>query len=105
MSGRCCRRPCRVVLASGRLNGIQDEIQEEKNDNGSLAGMSDPPPPIEDRAHVVLAVTIAFLAASSFFIILRFVSRIGIVKRVSADDYAIIVAWVSQTGVVYEIKH
>ena len=67
--------------------------------------MADPPPQIEDRGHVVLAVTIALLAASSFFIILRFISRIGIVKRVSADDYAIIVAWVSWSKVAHEIQY
>lgn len=64
--------------------------------------MADPPPHVEDRGQVVLAVTIALLVASSFFIILRFISRIGIVKRVSADDYAIVVAWVSRSGVAHE---
>ena len=57
--------------------------------------MAASPPQLEDRGPVVLAVTIALLVASSFFIVLRFVSRVGIVKRVSADDYAIIAAWVS----------
>jgi len=53
----------------------------------------------------VLAVTIALLVASSFFIILRFISRIGIVKRVSADDYAIVVAWVSRCRVAHGIEY
>ena len=65
-------------------------------------GMADLPLKLEDRGHLVLAVTIALLAASLFFVILRFISRIGIVKRVSGDDYAIIVAWVSQGGVAYK---
>jgi len=43
----------------------------------------------------VLAVVIALLCVSTAFIVLRLVSRFGIVKRVSKDDYAIIVAWVS----------
>lgn len=49
---------------------------------------------VDDRGPVVLAVTIAMLVISSFFIILRFVSRIGIVRRVGWDDYTILIAWV-----------
>ena len=67
--------------------------------------MADPPPQIEDRGPVVLAVTIALLATSSVFIVLRFISRIGVVKRVSADDYAIVVAWVSHRGSAYENRY
>ena len=50
---------------------------------------------MQDRGPTVLAVVIAFLCLSTGFIVLRLVSRIGVVKRVSNDDYAIVVAWVS----------
>lgn len=50
---------------------------------------------VEDRGPVVLAITIAFVAASTVFVLLRLVSRIGVVNRVTWDDYFIILAWVS----------
>lgn len=50
---------------------------------------------MQDRGQTVLAVVIALLCASTVFTTLRLISRFGIVKRVSKDDYAIIVAWVS----------
>lgn len=50
---------------------------------------------MQDRGPTVLAVVIALLCLSTVFIVLRLISRFGIVKRVSNDDYAIIVAWVS----------
>lgn len=49
---------------------------------------------IQNRGPVVLAVTTALLVASSVFVVLRFISRIGIVKRISWDDYFILLAWV-----------
>lgn len=55
---------------------------------------------LENRGHVVLAVTTALLVVSTLFIVLRFVSRIGIVRRVSWDDYFIIGAWVSALHLV-----
>lgn len=36
------------------------------------------------------------MAVSSVFVFLRFVSRAGIVKRVTTDDYVMLVAWVSR---------
>ena len=50
---------------------------------------------MQDRGPTVLAVVIALLCVSTAFIVLRLISRMGVVKRVSNDDYAIIVAWVS----------
>ncbi|KAL8886803.1 MAG: hypothetical protein Q9192_006426 [Flavoplaca navasiana] len=47
----------------------------------------------QTRAPEVLAVTTALFVAATFAVILRFISRIGIVKRISADDYAMILAW------------
>ena len=56
--------------------------------------MTTPGTAIQDRGPVVLAVTVAFLGVSTLFVALRLVSRIGIVKRVTADDYFIVFAWV-----------
>ena len=49
----------------------------------------------QDRGPTVLAVVIALLCVSTVVIVLRLISRMGVVKRVSNDDYAIIIAWVS----------
>ena len=50
---------------------------------------------MQDRGPTVLAVVIALFCVSTAFIAIRLISRIGVVKRVSNDDYAIIIAWVS----------
>ena len=47
-----------------------------------------------DRGPAVKAVTIAFLVLSSVFVTLRMVSRAGIVRKVSVDDYVMCFAWV-----------
>lgn len=49
----------------------------------------------QNRGHEVLAVTIALFVAATVAVVLRFISRAGIVRRISYDDYAMIVAWVS----------
>jgi hypothetical protein len=46
------------------------------------------------RWRVVLIVTSIMLILSTLFTLLRLISRFGIVRRVSWDDYAMIVAWV-----------
>lgn len=51
---------------------------------------------VENRSSDVLGVDIAVLCVSTVFVILRLVSRIGVVKRVTPDDYFIILAWVSE---------
>lgn len=56
----------------------------------------------QDRGTTVLAVVIAFLALSTAFIVLRLVSRFGVVKKVGNDDYAIILAWVSDTRISWD---
>ena len=53
----------------------------------------------QDRGSTVLAVVIALLCTSTGFIILRLISRLGVVKRVSNDDYAILIAWVSDFSI------
>ena len=50
---------------------------------------------MQDRGPTVLAVVIALLCISTAFIVLRLISRLGVVKRVSNDDYAILIAAVS----------
>ncbi|KAL8687920.1 MAG: hypothetical protein Q9218_006037 [Villophora microphyllina] len=47
----------------------------------------------QNRGHEVLAVTVALFVAATFAVVLRFISRAGIVRRISYDDYAMIVAW------------
>ena len=48
----------------------------------------------QNRGPVVLAVTTAMLVASTVFIVFRLVSRAGVVRKVSQDDYFIVLAWV-----------
>ena len=59
--------------------------------------MADSASQFENRGPVVLAVTIAVLCVSTTFVILRLISRIGVVKKVTPDDYFIILAWVSES--------
>ncbi|KAK0651578.1 major facilitator superfamily domain-containing protein [Cercophora newfieldiana] len=46
-----------------------------------------------DRGPAVFAVTTATSALATLFVAARMVSRIGIVRHMSADDYIIILAW------------
>lgn len=55
---------------------------------------------MQDRGPTVLAVVIALLCVSTGFIVLRLVSRMGVVKRVSNDDYAMVIAWVSDVSIL-----
>lgn len=57
--------------------------------------MDEPDSIVENRGPVVLAVTTAFLVVSTASVALRLVSRIGVVRKVSKDDYFIVLAWVS----------
>ncbi|KAL8711654.1 MAG: hypothetical protein Q9220_004064 [cf. Caloplaca sp. 1 TL-2023] len=57
----------------------------------------------QNRGHEVLAVTIALFVAATFAVVLRFISRAGIVKRISADDYAMILAWFIAFGFSFSI--
>ncbi|KAL8646876.1 MAG: hypothetical protein Q9226_006672 [Calogaya cf. arnoldii] len=57
----------------------------------------------QNRGPEVLAVTVALFVLATFAVILRLVSRIGIVKRISADDYAMIVAWLIAFGFSFSI--
>ncbi|KAL9604927.1 MAG: hypothetical protein Q9219_000115 [cf. Caloplaca sp. 3 TL-2023] len=54
----------------------------------------------QNRGQEVLAVTVALFVAATFAVILRFISRVGIVKRISEDDYAMIAAWASNPALM-----
>jgi hypothetical protein len=47
------------------------------------------------RGPVVMAVTGAMLVLATLFVLLRLISRFGVVRRISWDDYFMILAWVS----------
>lgn len=49
---------------------------------------------MDDRGPVVLAVTAAMLAGSTFFVVLRLLTRYFIVHRIKLDDWLILFAWV-----------
>lgn len=51
--------------------------------------------PIETRGPVVFAVTTAMMVITTIFVGLRLFSRFYVVRRISWDDYFIILAWVS----------
>ncbi|KAL8766912.1 MAG: hypothetical protein Q9194_006138 [Teloschistes cf. exilis] len=57
----------------------------------------------QNRGHEVLAVTVALFVAATVAVLLRFISRAGIVRRISYDDYAIIVAWLIAFGFSFSI--
>lgn len=48
----------------------------------------------QNRGPTVLAVTAAMIVLATIFVFFRLVSRIGIVKKVTWDDYFILLAWV-----------
>ncbi|KAL9126856.1 MAG: hypothetical protein Q9217_004164 [Psora testacea] len=58
---------------------------------------------MQNRGPTVLTVTITMLCLSTTFIILRLISRFGIVTRVNNDDYAIVLAWIIAFGFSFSI--
>lgn len=58
---------------------------------------------VESRQTISLVVTAAFLVVSTVFVVLRLVSRIGIVRRVQADDYFMIAAWLVAFGLSFAV--
>ncbi|MCJ1448879.1 MAG: hypothetical protein MMC23_009398 [Stictis urceolatum] len=59
--------------------------------------------PNETRGPVVLAVTLWTLGFSTIFVVLRCISRLGIVKRWSWDDSSVVVAWFLAFGFSFSI--
>lgn len=56
----------------------------------------------QNRGPVVLAVTTALWVVSSIFVALRLVSRAGVVRKFSRDDYFIVFAWVGRPWIEFE---
>ena len=56
--------------------------------------MADSAEALQNRGPAVLAVTIAVWVISTVFVVLRLISRAGVVKKVTWDDYFIVLAWV-----------
>ncbi|KAL8758496.1 MAG: hypothetical protein Q9184_003911 [Pyrenodesmia sp. 2 TL-2023] len=57
----------------------------------------------QNRGGEVLAVTVAMFVAATCAVILRFISRVGVVRKISQDDYAMIVAWIISFGFTFSI--
>ncbi|KAF2809560.1 MFS general substrate transporter [Mytilinidion resinicola] len=55
------------------------------------------------RGPVVLGVTTATLVCATVFVVLRLISRFGIVQRVGWDDHFIILAWLLAFGTSFSI--
>lgn len=61
------------------------------------------PGSVPDRGLAVFAVTVATLVVGTFFFIARLVCRTLIVRRVSWDDYFMILAWILAVGLTCTI--
>lgn len=58
--------------------------------------MADSAEAFQNRGPTVLAVTVAVWVVATAFVVLRLISRVGVVKKVTPDDYFIVFAWVSE---------
>ena len=56
---------------------------------------------VPDRRQSVLVVCTATLVIATIFITARLVSRVVIVRRVTWDDYCIVLGWVSSFGIYF----
>jgi hypothetical protein len=54
--------------------------------------------PMNGRGSAVFIVTLVLIICATVFVILRLISKWGITRKVTGDDYAIIVAWVLAVG-------
>jgi hypothetical protein len=50
---------------------------------------------VASRATTVLEVTSAVHVLGTIFVVLRLISRAGVLRRTALDDYFMILAWVS----------
>ncbi|KAK3673753.1 hypothetical protein LTR78_006306 [Recurvomyces mirabilis] len=57
----------------------------------------------QGRSNAVLAVSISMVALSTTFVFFRLLSRFAIVKKVAADDYFMILAWLIACGLTIAI--
>lgn len=58
-----------------------------------------------NRGPAAFAVTTATLVLSTVFVVARLVTRAGIVKRLSWDDYFIALAWFLAFGLAFTIDY
>lgn len=58
-----------------------------------------------DRGPTVLSATVTTLCIATVFVGARIVSRLGIVKQTTWDDYTIILAWVVALGSSFAISY
>ncbi|EME44675.1 hypothetical protein DOTSEDRAFT_72209 [Dothistroma septosporum NZE10] len=66
-----------------------------------MASTNNANPPHSDfqgRSKAVLAVTIVMIVLCSIFVFLRMLSRVMVVKKITVDDYFMVLAWVLATG-------
>lgn len=54
--------------------------------------------PINGRGSTVFTVTLVLIICATVFVILRLISKWGITRKATGDDYAIIIAWVLAVG-------
>ncbi|KAF2665500.1 MFS general substrate transporter [Microthyrium microscopicum] len=57
----------------------------------------------ESRGPIVLVVTAVILILSTLFVLLRLISKFGVVRRVAWDDYFMILAWFLAFGLSFAI--
>lgn len=65
--------------------------------------MADSAVDTSSRGPAVLAVTAATLVCCTLFVVLRLVSRLGIVRKPGYDDLFMLVAWVLAFGTSFSI--
>jgi hypothetical protein len=53
---------------------------------------------LNNRGPTVYAVVLALIIVATVFIVLRVISKLGITRRATADDFVAIVAWVLTLG-------
>lgn len=58
-----------------------------------------------DRGPAVLSVTVSTLCLATLFVVARMISRIGIVKHTTWDDYTILAAWAVAFGSSFAIAY
>lgn len=68
-----------------------------------MASEADSTASFPDRGPAVFAVTLATLVVGTFFFLARLICRTVIVRRVSWDDYFIILAWFLAAGLTITI--
>jgi hypothetical protein len=61
--------------------------------------MTDTPTNPHSRGPAVLIVTVIMMVLATIFVVLRMISRFGIVKRITLDDYFMMLAWVREVKI------